>query len=66
MKKVKGVMRRVRREGELASPLKAVRSHCLMCCGYDRGEVRKCEARDCWLWPYRKGTRPKGEEEVWL
>ena len=33
----------------------AIRLHCIECCGFKKAEVRKCQARKCWLWPYRMG-----------
>ena len=35
---------------------KAIRFHCLDCCGWDQIEVRLCTAYTCPLWPYRMGT----------
>jgi len=53
------VVKRPRRKGEVASPLKAIRNHCLECMGYQAKEVKNCPAKECWLWPYRMGKRPK-------
>ena len=40
-------------------PLRAVRQHCLICCGGERGEVRNCAAgKTCSLWPFRFGVNP--------
>ncbi len=42
--------------------LKAIRDKCLDCCCGSQGEVAKCTATDCPLWPYRMGKntlRPK-------
>lgn len=38
--------------------LAIVRARCLDCCGHQPGEVRKCVATSCPLWPYRMGTNP--------
>lgn len=36
----------------------SARSHCLMCCGWDAGEVRRCTAVQCPLHPHRLGYGP--------
>ncbi len=33
----------------------AIRANCLMCVGWSTEEVRRCTARNCPLYPYRKG-----------
>lgn len=38
---------------------KAIKEHCLGCCGWSRIEVRDCEITSCPLWPYRTGILPK-------
>lgn len=42
----------------LPSPLKAVRRHCLDCCGGSANEVSLCAAKSCPLWPFRFGSNP--------
>ena len=37
---------------------KAIRKKCLDCCVFQAGEVRKCVAVGCPLWPYRMGKNP--------
>jgi len=54
---------RPRRPGEVTTPLAAIRNHCIECMGYQPALVKTCPARECWLWPYRLGRRPNGEEE---
>ena len=39
------------------TPLKAIRKYCLDCAGRP-GEVRKCQAGDCFLFIYRMGRNP--------
>lgn len=34
----------------------AIKAHCLMCCGWNRGEVVRCTATGCPLHPYRPGA----------
>lgn len=41
------------------TPLRAIRQKCLDCCCGNRAEVRRCELRNCSLFPYRLGHRPK-------
>ncbi len=45
------------------TPLKAIRKKCLQCCNNQYGEVRECSIKDCALWQYRDGHRPKDNEE---
>lgn len=45
------------------TPIKAIRAKCIDCCGGSLGEVRKCVAVDCPLWPLRMGCTPKGLRE---
>jgi hypothetical protein len=40
------------------NPLKAMREKCLDCCSGQLGEVRKCVAIDCALWPFRMSKNP--------
>jgi hypothetical protein len=40
------------------SPLKVIRAKCIDCCSGQVGEVRKCVATTCPLWPYRMGENP--------
>lgn len=45
---------------------KAIRLHCLACCGDSPGEVSACESRACSLWAYRRGRTepPRGNGEI--
>ena len=45
-----------------ATPLKAVRRHCLSCCNGSANEVRLCPAKACPLWRFRHGHRPNAED----
>jgi hypothetical protein len=40
------------------SPFKVIRAKCIDCCSGQVGEVRKCVATTCALWPYRMGENP--------
>ena len=42
-----------------AAILHAIRQKCLDCSGGRPGEVRKCTAVACDLWPYRMGGDPE-------
>jgi len=53
-----GIHRRERQQGEFATAISAIRSHCLECVGYDRAEVERCTDPGCWLYPFRFGTNP--------
>jgi len=61
--RVRKIRCRPRRPGEITTPLAAIRNHCIECMGYQPALVKTCPARECWLWPYRLGRRPSGEEE---
>ena len=42
-----------------AKILEDIRNKCLDCCVGQVGEVRKCVAYTCPLWPYRMGKDPE-------
>lgn len=44
--------------GELKSPLKTIREHCLDCCEGSYSEVKLCPCKHCKLWPFRFGKNP--------
>ncbi len=44
---------------EILRPLKAIRAKCVDCSGGQFNEVRECPVKNCTLWPYRMGHRPK-------
>lgn len=45
------------------TPMKAIRAKCLECsCGQVK-EVRLCPVKNCPLYEYRNGHRPKGGED---
>ncbi len=49
---------------EILTPIKAIRAKCIDCsCGSLR-EVRECHMKDCTLWPYRMGKRPKNDKYI--
>ena len=41
------------------TPMKAIRAKCLDCCAGQVAEVRRCELKNCPLFPYRTGHRPR-------
>lgn len=45
------------------TPMKAIRAKCLDCCNGQKKEIRECSVRNCPLYVYRNGHRPKGEED---
>jgi hypothetical protein len=62
--------RRWQRLGDRAHthPLSAVELHCIDCCGWERTEAARCEARDCSLWALNRrifgtGARRKRTQE---
>ncbi len=46
------------------TPIKSIRAKCIDCCCGDLREVRECLIKDCPLWPYRMGRRPKDDEKA--
>lgn len=46
------------------TPVKAIRKKCLECCCGQMKEVRLCTVKNCPLYGYRDGHRPKGEEDT--
>ena len=55
------------------TPLRAIRLHCLSCCGWTDGdrkplkEVRRCRDPECYLYPFRQGKNPskyKGNGDI--
>ena len=42
----------------IKSPIKAIRSKCLDCCGNQPSEVRLCQIKNCAIYPYRFGNNP--------
>ena len=53
-----GIRRRRRKAGEYPTAAAAIRNHCLECVCYNANEVRLCTAPECWLFPWRFGTKP--------
>lgn len=45
------------------TPVKAIRAKCLDCCCESVKEVRECTVKNCPLWPYRMGRRPRPGDE---
>ena len=45
------------------TPIKSIRAKCIDCCCGELSEVRECPIKDCPLWPYRMGRRPKDDEQ---
>lgn len=43
----------------LTSPLKAIRAKCIDCCCGSKHEVKMCTAKNCPLWLFRMGHKPK-------
>jgi hypothetical protein len=43
---------------EPMSPLRALRRHCVQCCGGSNKEVALCCSSDCSAWPFRLGRNP--------
>lgn len=48
----------------ILTPIKAIRAKCIECCCGQSKEVRECSIKECALYPYRMGHRPKVEEDT--
>jgi hypothetical protein len=48
----------------LGTPLRALRQHCVECCGGNFAEVRACSAQSCPLWLFRHGRNPTAAERA--
>ena len=46
---------------KMYTPIRAIRAKCLDCTCQQPKEVRLCTVKECPLWPYRMGKRPKKE-----
>lgn len=65
----RGLQRRSRKPGEIATRCLSIRNFCYECMGYDPGDsgslsaaVKECTAVSCWLWPWRNGKVDTDEE----
>lgn len=45
------------------TPLKAIRLKCLDCMCGQMKEVKLCPSKDCALWGFRRGKKPKAPSE---
>jgi hypothetical protein len=54
----------VRSPGQLLSPMTAIRSKCLDCCGGSSKEVGLCPCTACPLWAHRFGTGVRARKIV--
>ncbi len=48
---------------KVLTPLKAIRAKCLDCSNGQTKEVKMCPIKDCPLYPYRMGRKPKEDDE---
>ena len=46
------------------TPIKAIRQKCLECSNYQPKEVRLCSVKNCALYVYRDGHRPKDDKSI--
>lgn len=45
-------------EKKKITPLRAIKTHCLECSGYEKKQVRECVVNNCVLFPFRQGKNP--------
>ena len=49
----------------IPTPMKSIRAKCLDCSGGSPKEVRECPIKNCSLFPYRFGRRPRaGDDDI--
>lgn len=46
---------------KIYTPIKAIRKKCLDCSAKQLTEIKNCTLKDCPLYPYRMGKRPKAD-----
>lgn len=46
------------------TPMKAIRKKCLDCCCGQRLEVKLCTCKNCPLYVYRMGKRPRDDKSI--
>ena len=49
---------------KILTPLKAIRAKCMDCCCGQAKEIKLCNMRECPLFPYRAGRRPKVDKYI--
>ena len=45
------------------TPIKAIRAKCIDCTNGQNLEIRECPIKECPLWEYRMGHRPKNNAD---
>lgn len=49
---------------EILTPIKSIRAKCIDCCNGQRYEVKLCAIRECPLYAYRFGRRPRKDDDT--
>ena len=49
---------------KILTPLKAIRAKCMDCCCGQAKEIKLCNLKNCPLYPYRMGKRPKVDKYI--
>ena len=49
---------------KILTPLKAIRAKCMDCCCGQAKEIKLCNLKNCPLYPYRMGKRPKDDKDI--
>ena len=49
---------------KILTPLKAIRAKCMDCCCGQAKEIKLCNMKNCPLYPYRMGKRPKVDKDI--
>jgi len=62
VQRTRGIKKRRRRPGEVASKMQSIRNQCLECMGYNHAEIQRCTSLECWLYPWRFGKTPEAAE----
>lgn len=49
---------------KILTPLKSIRAKCMDCCCGQAKEIKLCNLKNCPLYPYRMGKRPKVDKDI--
>ena len=50
-------------DNKILTPIKAIRAKCMDCSNNQYAEIKNCIVKNCPLYPYRLGHRPKKNDD---
>lgn len=50
-------------DNKVLTPIKSIRAKCMNCSNNQYVEIKKCTVKNCPLYPYRLGHRPKKNDD---